>query len=96
MFPWGPKETRKTSAGPKGTGKSLFSGEQGGPWISYSTDSSNGLLIPSLGFGSHSQQWRPVLPLEPRLPTRMLSRAHLSFWAFGFFDNTGWLGRLTV
>ena len=89
MLPWGPKETRETSAGPKATGKSLFSGEQGGPWISYSTDSSNGLLIPSLGFGSHSQQWRPVLPLEPRLPTRMLSRAHLSFWAFGLTKLDG-------
>lgn len=96
MFPWGPKETQKTSAGPKVRGKSLFSGEEGGSWISCSTDSSNGPLIPSLGPGSHSQWWRPVLPLAPRLPTRMLFQAHLSFWGFGFFDKTGWLSRLTV
>ena len=71
-LPWGPKETRKTSAGPKVRGKSLFSGEEGGSWISCSTASSNDPLIPSLGPGSHSQWRRPFLPLEPRLPTRML------------------------
>lgn len=45
MLPWGPKETRKTSAGPKVTGKSLFRGEEGGSWISCSTDSSDSLLF---------------------------------------------------